>query len=74
MAGAYKSFNRPTGKPMKVAGGSAFMSERKKSQSFANEAGTPGQSVTGMSSVGRGDEPGSKQSAATDTYTVRKAK
>lgn len=72
MAG-YKSFNMPKGKPMKVAGGSAFLSERKKSQSFANEAGTPGQSVTGMSAVGRGDEPGSADSAATKTYTLRKA-
>lgn len=73
MAG-YKSFNMPTGKPGKTAGASRFLNERKKTQSFANESGTPGQSVTGMSSVSRGSEPGSSQSAATDTYTVKKAK
>lgn len=73
MAG-YKSFNMPKGKPMKVAGGSAFLTERKKSQSFANEAGTPGQHITGMSSVGRGDEPGSSDSAATKTFTLKTAK
>lgn len=72
MAG-YKSFNMPSGKPKKSAGGSTFLSERRKSQSFSNESGTPGQSVTGMSSVGRGDEPGSSDSAATKTFTLRKA-
>lgn len=73
MGEAYKSFNRPTGKPMKVAGGSHFLSEKKKSQSFANEAGTPGQRVTGMSPIRSGSEEG-EDSAATKTYTYKAAK
>lgn len=73
MADAYKSFNRPSGKPGKTAGGSRFVSEKRKGQSFANEAGTPGQSVTGMSAVKGGSEPGSSDSAATKTFTLRKA-
>lgn len=71
MAGAYKSFNRPSGKPMKVAGGSHFLSEKKKSQSFANESGTPGQRNTGMSPVG-GTKGVNMDSVATKTFTLRK--
>lgn len=72
MAG-YKSFNMPSGKPGKSAGGGRFVSEKKKSQSFANESGTPGQSISGMSAFSRGSEPGSSDSAATKTYTLKKS-
>jgi hypothetical protein len=73
MADAYKSFNRPTGKPMKVAGGSAFQKQTMKSVYHGNESGTPGQNAGAMAPMGKSSK-WLGTSAATDTGTVRKAK
>lgn len=73
MANAYVGFNRPSGKPNKVAGGSHIIKQGYKGVNHSNEQAMPGQTAGAMAPMGsRGY--GNGESAATDTGTVRKAK